>query len=76
MTDRGLEPTALSWVDEMKTLYPGRIDLWVLDSRDQEAAEVLRLRGDRVLVCDPMMTDTTQKIALASQLIEEVKRFV
>ncbi len=76
MTDRGLEPTALSWVDEMKTLYPGLIDLWVLDSRDQEAAEVLRLRGDRVLVCDTMMTDTTQKIALASQLIEEVKRFV
>ncbi|MDG1066236.1 MAG: 2-phospho-L-lactate transferase CofD family protein [Luminiphilus sp.] len=76
MADRKLEPTALSWVDEMKTLYPGLIDLWVLDSRDQEAAEVLRLRGDRVFTCDTMMTDTTQKIALASQLIEEVKRFV
>ena len=76
MTDRRLEPTALSWVDEMKALYPGLIDLWVLDSRDQEAAKVLRQRGDRVLVCETMMTDTTRKMALASQLIEEVKRFV
>ena len=76
MADQGLEPTALSWVDEMKALHPGMVDLWVLDRRDQDAAEVLRLRGERVFTCDTMMTDTTQKIALAGQLIEEVKRFV
>ena len=48
----------------------------MLDSRDQAAAEVLRLRGEKVVECDTLMTDTTQKIALASQLVEEVKRFV
>jgi LPPG:FO 2-phospho-L-lactate transferase len=76
MIERGLKPTAISWVDEVKAMYPGLVDLWVLDSRDQAASEVLRLRGEKVVDCDTLMTDTTQKIALASQLVEEVKRFV
>ena len=76
MKERGLEPTAISWVDEVKAMYPGLVDLWVLDRRDQAAAEVLRLRGETVVECDTLMTETPQKIALASQLVEEVKRFV
>lgn len=76
MTERGLEATAISWVDEIKNMYPGLVDLWVLDSRDHDAAEVLQGRGERVFVCDTLMTDTRQKVALASQLVEEVKRFV
>ena len=76
MVDRGLEPTALSWVNEMKALYPGLVNMWVLDNRDQDAAEVLRVRGDCVFTCDTLMSGTTQKIALAGQLIEEAKHFV
>ena len=76
MGERHLEPSVGSWVQEMKTMYPGFIDLWVLDRRDAAFAEHLRARGDRVLVTDTVMTGTAKKIELVRQILGDCARDV
>ena len=71
MREKNLEPTVGSWVEEMKTMYPSFIDLWVFDQRDAAFAEQLRAQGDRVLIGDTVMTGAAEKTALVRQVLAE-----
>jgi hypothetical protein len=74
MGEKGLQPTAASWANEMKKMYPNLINLWVLDVADAECAEQMRAGGDTVLVCETVMTNSKHKEALAQRIVTEALR--
>jgi LPPG:FO 2-phospho-L-lactate transferase len=74
MGEKGLQPTAASWANEMKKMYPNLINLWVLDVADAECAEQMRAGGDTVLVYETVMTNSKHKEALAQRIVTEALR--
>jgi len=69
MRELGFGATTGSWAELLRTTYPNLVTHWVLDTSDQNEAEMLRESGAAVITDGIVMRDDSAKARLAEALI-------
>lgn len=70
MEELSIPVSVTGWTDYLNRRYPGFIDRWIVDHRDEDEAEGLRGRGLAVESWDTLMMNEAQQKSLALQLFE------